>query len=221
MAYQNDCSDVKYKGMRKFIHIFIVNILSFIYLNILFIICSLPIVTIPTANIALTKAMQNMVMDNEKHSPFISFMLSFKQNIESGILITITYGTIIACCITTIMFYHNNADTNISFAFLQAASSIILFIVFLSVLMVVQIEAAINIKFIDAVKNSFILIIMAPMKIIAIAVLWIVVVSTALLRFPFSVPVLLMIVFSLSNYIIVFAMSETIYNNCVKWKENL
>lgn len=90
------------------------------WLNILWLVCSIPIVTIGPSTTALYYVMLKLVRDEESHNTR-SFFRSFKQNFKQGVIIWIIMAAVFFFFVMDIRAYRtfqNNIATVLSFLFI-------------------------------------------------------------------------------------------------------
>lgn len=75
---------------------FLTDIANMVIVNILFLVCSIPVVTIGASYAALHKVMQELSFGNEKSSVFKAYFQAFKENWKQGSKIEIAVVLVIA-----------------------------------------------------------------------------------------------------------------------------
>lgn len=73
-------------------------IMDFIVLNLLFILCSLPVVTMGASLAALNKVMQDYVLDNEQNE-YVRFFNAFKANFKQATLVWLVTLVVLAALV--------------------------------------------------------------------------------------------------------------------------
>lgn len=148
---------------------FLSHVFDVLILNILLIVCSIPIITMGTSIISCFKVLQDMIYDNHTgaiRSFFKNFKLNFKQGILCSLLI-IVYAVIIGACFLW-LYMTNTADSSmlpkIISAFIYVFSTGFLARLFA---MIARYENT----FKQHLYNSFVLTIINFLKTIAIALL--------------------------------------------------
>lgn len=95
-----------YKFLLKFWNIFLI--------GILWLVCSIPIITIGPASCAAYYAMNRSVRNNED-TAFKDFFRSFKNNFKQGLILTLVYGIVsFAFTFAALFYYHQSGEVSLA-----------------------------------------------------------------------------------------------------------
>ena len=77
MGYQQDGSENRKKGLPLLFHVMISRLLSLIALNVLYVVCCIPLITIPCVSVAMMKCV-GLMLDEKDFSLFGTFFTALK-----------------------------------------------------------------------------------------------------------------------------------------------
>lgn len=175
------------KGLALYIDLLTVDFWGFVSLNMLYVICCLPIVTIGGATLSYTEMCCKLIR-NEHVFIFSDFFDSFKQNFKKGILFSvilllISFDLLIIYTNTITYFEKGLGSEGIIFWSIASILSILLTSL---IAYLIPMVASINLDFIFQVKNAFILMIVCGWRTLAVSAFNIAVFVLGFTYFPFS-----------------------------------
>jgi len=198
-----------------FISLLVSKILLLISLNLLFILTSIPLFTLPISISSMQKVIQGMISGKEQPSVFKAYFSAFKTNfVQSslfgipliGILFGIGYGA---------YFYYLNSDS-ILFVTMSILSILLFVLVYCVSLMGFQMITSVELSLKIIIKNSVILTFSNPKISLIGGVFSLGIVGLGIWFFPYSTPLLLLIIFSLSSYVSTFIAYPMIQKYIIK-----
>ncbi|MDK2802139.1 MAG: YesL family protein [Oscillospiraceae bacterium] len=170
-------------------------------LNFIFILFSIPIVTIGPALSATSYIMKNFVTHNSVFL-FHDFLQSFKQNFKKSFVISIFSLVIHLLLYISLSFYGQNMQSNkiiiIPYLFILLSSIIFIFMNYYIHIMIISVD----LKIITIIKNSFLLAFLCIKSNIFISILIGIIIYIHLLIAPFSIFLFFIIGFITIQYII-------------------
>ena len=158
------------KGFKLFFHILKNHFFTLIFLNLVFIITCIPIITIGSASKAMAKVTMNIVRDND-FEIFRSYFMEFKNNFWKtaiiGTLITIILGTM------GYLILLNLKDPELTNVLRFFVVFSIVLIMYLSavIMYVLKLFATIDLPTKEIWKNAFLLVFMSPKQMVILLVL--------------------------------------------------
>lgn len=213
MGYQQDGSENRKKGLPLLFHVMISRLLSLIALNLCYILFCIPLVTIPSASVAMLKCVGRM-LDEEDFPLFRTFLTTF----ISEFLKTFAAGWLLLFLFAGALFgalFYWSADAQIALipvAFC-AIFAILLFSAYNNLLCML---ANVRLPFDALLKNAFILLFAKPPRGVAASCAALLILAACAWWFPRSLPILLLIAFSVSALIACFGTRDLIEKYVVK-----
>lgn len=193
-------------GLARYFDTLFTNIAPLLLCNLLFILCCLPVVTAGPALIALNRVACKALQHKSIH--IADFWDAFKKNFSQGILITFTLIPLLLwtlyLCGATLQCYLNGDMTLLPFCgFLVTYFSLCCYSIYLLPML-----AYMNSNFTTVLKNAFFLCFVGSGYTIGGGISTAIIFTLVLLYLPKSLPLILLIYFSL-----------TVYNACFfAWK---
>lgn len=177
-------------------------------LNVLFLICCLPLVTIPVACTAMSKVTLCMVRQ-EDYRLWKLFWRTFRQNFRKSLLGGLPLFLGIGVCGYSAVFYYHLLEQPVFYVpFLLSVGTAV--VLSGAGLFFFPLIATIDLPLRTLFKNAFLLQLLSPVKVLA-ALSFITVCGTAcILLIPHTVPVLALLLFSLCSLISAFVVSDGI-----------
>lgn len=174
-----------------------------IQLNLLFLVCCIPIVTIGTAICGMTYVLRNYA--TEKPTFLVSdFWDAFKSNWKQGFALSILFGVISVVAGVSFFWYFVNSSTSwamlIPYGLCILFCLIFLFVQFYAYLMAITVE--LKLRYI--LKNCLIFAFLGIKTNIITAFFVLLIAIPSALFFPLTIPVLLLLAFSTIGFITVF-----------------
>lgn len=172
------------------------NLLSLVGLNLLFFLVCVPIVTMPAGVAALCRACQDIILG--KAHPFRCFFRSFKQNFFSVIPYGLIYTGVMGGFLYGCVFYWQAIQDEEVWMVCAILCAIMAYIWFCVGGIGYQIIARVNLRTIDVVRNSFVLLMENPRLVFTWELLSFLVPAITTWFFPRSFPAGLLLSASLS-----------------------
>ena len=187
-------------GFALFLETLIRELGSLIKLNFLFLLFSIPIITIPASFAALTNV--SMKIARQQHVfVFSDFKESFKKNWKQSSLLGIFFLLLFSLVTISLIFYSNALPNN---NFLYVPLFICIFINLLllfSFIYSFPLLTTVKLSLKDTLKNSFLLIIISLKNTLIAIVFTIIIFSVSIFLFPFTIFAILTLSFSLTAFI--------------------
>lgn len=175
------------KGIALYIELLTVDFWGFISLNMIYVICCLPIVTIGGATLAYTQLCCKLIR-NEHVFIFSDFFNSFKHNFKKGILLSLVLLLVLFDLLiiyTNVIAYLEKGLGSENIIFLSIASIIGILLTSLISYLIIMV-ANLNLSFLFQIKNAFILMIAGGWRTLAISLFNMSVFVFVFTYFPFS-----------------------------------
>lgn len=193
----------KKTGVALFFSILGREFFSLFKLNLLFLLFSIPIVTIPAALTAMSKITLHMVRD-ENYFMWSEFWETWKKeflkSLGAGALLVVLIGL----SIISIQFYTLNTSQNMLVYVPLALSWLLCFLGIVAGFYIFPMIALMNFPLKTSIKNSFLLVMVRlPYNLLVLAII-IVVGFLMVAFFPLTVPLLFVALFAILNLIAVF-----------------
>ncbi len=213
MSYQQDGSENREKGLPLLFHVTISRLLSLIALNLLYVAFCVPLVTVPAASAALMKCV-GLMLEEEDFSLFGTFFTAFK----SDFLKTLAAGWLMLLLFAGAVFgalFYWSAGSSLALvpSVFCAILSMLLFAALNNLLCML---AKVRLPFGALVKNAFLLLFIRPLRGVAASCVSFLILAACAWWFPRSIPVLLLIAFSLSALIACFGARGALEKHVVK-----
>jgi len=189
------------KGLALYVELLTVDFWGFISLNMLYVICCLPIVTIGGATLAFNELCCKLIR-NEHVFVISDFFNSFKLNFKKGILLSVVLLLVLFDLLiiyTNIILYLENGLGSEG-TILWSIASILSILLSSLMAYLIPMLAILNLDFLLQLKNAFILIIIGGWRTLAVSSFSIAIFVLGFTYFPFSGIVFLIIGF----YILIF-----------------
>ena len=187
-------------GFALFLETLIRELGSLIKLNFLFLLFSIPIITIPASFAALTNV--SMKIARQQHVfVFSDFKESFKKNWKQSSLLGIFFLLLFSLVTISLIFYSNALPNN---NFLYVPLFICIFINLLllfSFIYSFPLLTTLKLSLKDTLKNSFLLSIISLKNTLIAIVFTIIIFSVSIFLFPFTIFAILTLSFSLTAFI--------------------
>jgi len=197
-----------------FFSLLISKLLSLIIVNLLFILTSVPLFTISQSIAAMNKTMQHILSGGEESILkvyFRTFKTEFLPSFGIGalsilLLSGLAYGSYI--------YYLNNDRWSYVFFFFLL---VLLFILAYSILMwAYMMKVAVKLSLKSVLKNAIILTFSYPKQTIFGSIGSLIIVVAGVFWFPYSTPLLLLIVFSFACFVSTFSCFQVIQRDIIK-----
>ena len=193
----------KKKRFFLFFELFFRKFWKLIQLNLLFLVCCIPIVTIGPAICGMTYVLRNFA--NEKPTFLVSdFWDAFKSNWKQGFALWLIFTLITVVAGTSFIWYFVNSATSwamlIPYGLCILFCLLFLFVQFYAYLMAVTVE--LKLRYI--LKNSLIFAFLGVKTNIITAFFVLLITIPTALFFPITLPIIVLIAFSLVGFITVF-----------------
>lgn len=189
------------KGLALYIDLITVDFWGFVGLNMLYVICCLPIITIGASTLAYTELCCKII--RREHVFVLSdFISSFRQNLKKGILLSL----VLLLILFDLFIIYTNAvtylDIGLSFkgAVFWAIAGFISILLTSLIAYLIPIAACLDLIFLFQLKNAFILMVIGGWRTLAVSTFNIVVFILYIISFPFSG----IVFFILGFYILIF-----------------
>lgn len=195
--------------MKRMGSILIQNLLKLIQLNLLFIVFSIPIITIPAAFSSLTRGVWSVIEEEDEKTLYL-----FLKRMRSNFFQATSYGIISVLfglgIIFSIRFYGNVMRESL-FSAVLLAISLFLFIIYLGVSLLINlILSTVSLSFLAIFKNAIVLFFANIGKIIVVTLCASFLVLISVMYLPYSLPVAMLISFSITNYFVVYFIGPMI-----------
>jgi len=189
------------KGLALYIELITVDFWGFIGLNMLYVICCLPILTIGGSTLAYTELCCKLI--RREHVFVLSdFFDSFRQNFKKGILLSL----VLLLILFDLLIIYTNAVTYLGTGLGSAGTVFWAIAGILSILLtsliayLIPIAANLDLNFLFQLKNAFILMIIGGWRTLAVSAFNIAAFVLGFMYFPFSGIIFLILGF----YVIIF-----------------
>ena len=187
-------------GFALFLETLIRELGSLIKLNFLFLLFSIPIITIPASFAALTNV--SMKIARQQHVfVFSDFKESFKKNWKQSSLLGIFFLLLFSLVTISLIFYSNALpNNNFLYVPLFICNFINLLLLF-SFIYSFPLLTTVKLSLKDTLKNSFLLSIISLKNTLIAIVFTIIIFSVSIFLFPFTIFAILTLSFSLTAFI--------------------
>ena len=189
------------KGLALYIELITVDFWGFVGLNMLYVICCLPILTIGGSTLAYTELCCKLI--RREHVFVVSdFFGSFRQNFKKGILLSL----VLLLILFDLLIIYTNAVTYLDTGLGSEGAVFWAIAGFLSILLtsliayLIPIAANLDLNFLFQLKNAFILMVIGGWRTLAVSAFDIAVFVLGFTYFPFSG----IVFFILGFYILIF-----------------
>lgn len=203
------------KRFFQFFDLFFRKFGKLVQLNLLFLLFSLPIVTIGPALAAMTKILRYYTEEKPVFL-FSDFINAFKENFMQGFLFSILQGGAIFAIVQAFLFYYVKSFENgffwIAVVLIFLVGVVSLFASFYTYIMMVSV----NLTFWQILKNAYMFAFLGIRTNLLTLLFSTGVLVASLLLIPLSLPVILLLTFSLSSFICVFNTRPYVYRYLMK-----
>ena len=195
-----DKNEPEKKGISLFFYLLLNKFWDILKLNMVFILYSIPIITIAPAFGAMTSITMSMVQN--KHVFIFSdfheaFKLNWKQSLACGIINTI----MLVLLSTSILFYFKLSQNNTNLYIILFLCIFITMLFLLASLYIYPLISAVSLSLKDILKNSFLLSIVCFKNTLIGALACGIILGLNIFFFPLTVPLFLFLTFSLLSFI--------------------
>ncbi len=213
MGYQQDGSENRKKGLPLLFHVMISRLLSLIALNVMYVVCCIPLVTIPSASVAMMKCVGLMLAEED----FPLFSVFFAA-LKSEFLKTLAVGWLMLLLLFGALFgalFYWSADAQITLipAVFCAILAVLLFSAYNNLLYML---ANVRLPFGALIKNAFLLLFARSLRGVAASSGALLILTACAWWFPRSIPILLLIAFSVSALVACFGVRDVIETYIIK-----
>ncbi len=200
--------------LSQFLGLLITKSLHLILINLLFVLTSLPLITLPLTMAALTKTTQGIV--NGKDQALVQvYFKTMKQDLARNLLLGYSSMFLLFVNLYGCYFYFLNATTFLYLFFTYLL--IVLFVLLYSVIInSYQMFVAVDLPITAILKNAIILVFQKPRQVLFASIGSLLILIVSLYFFPYSTPILLVLSFSLASYIATFSLYPFIQTMIVK-----
>lgn len=210
-----DKNESQKKGILLFFELFISRFWDIIKLNILFIIYCIPIVTIGPAFGAMTSITMSMVQ-NKHVFIFSDFHEAFKANWKQSLICSLISAILFILINISIPFYFRLAQSNSLFYTIFFFSIFITVIFGLSWLYIYPLLTIVSLSIKNIFKNAILLSIACFKNTLLGALIYWTILGINMIFFPLSLPIILLLTFSLLSFISSFTTLNHIKKYIVK-----
>lgn len=175
------------KGLALYIELLTVDFWGFISLNMLYVVCCLPIVTIGGATLAYNELCCKLIR-NEHVFVISDFFDSFKQNFKKGIL----FSVVLLLVLFDLLIIYTNAITYLENGLgsegtiFWSIASILSILLTSLIAYLIPLVANLNLDFLFQLKNAFILMILGGWRTLVVSAFSIAAFILGFTYFPFS-----------------------------------
>jgi uncharacterized membrane protein YesL len=207
-------------GQRKtpfnqFVYTFFSKILRMIMVNILFLLTSIPLFTIPSSYAAMQKVMIGIVTEKENPSIFKDYFKAFQKNFIISTLFGWISLVILSGLSYGVYFYYVNSES-ILFLVFSFFCMLLFFIIYAISMYGYQMMVSVQLSFKDLIKNSVILTLSYPLITLVSSLGSFLILLFGIGYFPYTVPLVLLILFSFSCYFSTFISFSVIQKNIIQ-----
>jgi len=189
------------KGLALYLDLLTIDFWAFIMLNMLYVICCIPVITLGGATLAYTNLCCKLIR-NEHVFIFSDFFNSFKQNFKKGIL----FSVLLLLILFDLLIIYTNTSTYLKDGLDSGGTIFLSIAILLSILLtsliayLIPMVANLDLDFLFQLKNAFILIIIGGWRSLAVSAFSIATFVLGLSYFPFST----ILFFIFGFYILIF-----------------
>lgn len=194
----------KKQGLALFCEIFLREAWSLIELNLIFVLFSLPVVTIGPALGAMTTVTMRMVRDKNSYV-WKDFVAAFRQQFKRFFLAGLLGLVLAAMVVVTLFLYLPQLSGGAAYVIPFAVAVLVCVVGGLTWIYLFPMAAVTDLPLGTVLKNSFLLGLGCLRHSVPALVVCTILVGPTVLFFPQSVPVALFISFSLANFVASFA----------------
>lgn len=199
----------KKKGVALFFDILKREFWSIIGLNLLFLICSIPVVTIGASYAALNHVVVKMIRD-EPVEVIYEFKRGLKLNYKQGTMLTLLFTLIMVCCAFSYFFYMERFEY---MGYLMVGIATITVIVFTYAFPMI---ASVDLSFKNIMKNSLILSFIDIKRTALVIVANVFMFLFNFFFFPVNIPIMLFFSFAPQAYVLAFCVYGMIDKYIIK-----
>lgn len=213
MSAINSENQPKRIGFALLTHVLITRLLTLIGLNLLFCVTALPIVTLPNAFASLYYCTNLLLREEEfplLKTYFKAFQSEFLKTLGAGWVVLL----LLAGAVFGALFYWSvNSAVALVFSFLCLILGVYLYIVSCNLFYML---ARIRLPVGALLKNAFLLAFLQPIKQTAVCLLSALIIGAAAWWFPQTLPVMLLIIFSVAVMIACYGVRDKIEKSIVR-----
>lgn len=207
-------------GQRKtpfnqFIYTFFTKILRIIMVNILFLLTSIPLFTIPSSYAAMQKVVIGIVTEKDNPSIFKDYFQAFRNNFIVSTLFGWISLIILSGLSYGVYFYYVNSES-ILFLVFSFFCMLLFFIIYAISMYGYLMMVSVQLSFKDLVKNSIILTLSYPLITLVSSLGSFLILMLGIGYFPYTVPLVLLVLFSFSCYFFTFISYAVIQKNIIQ-----
>ncbi len=212
MSLQEDGSEQKQKGLSLLFHKMISRLLTLIAMNLLFLVCSIPIITLPNAHAALYRCAALTLKDDEFpliKTFFSAFTSEFLKTMLTGwIVLLLLAGSMYGALI----YWAVSSNFTIVFSVFSALLGLIFYAASCNLFYML---ARVRLPVGSLLKNAFLLVFMRPAKGNIACFAAFAIQAVCIWYLPTSLPVIALIAYALSALIACFGVRENIETHVV------
>ena len=213
MSAINSENQPKRIGLALLTHVLITRLLTLIGLNLLFCVTALPIVTLPNAFASLYYCTNLLLREEEfplLKTYFKAFQSEFLKTLGAGwVILLLLFGAVFGA----LFYWSINSAVALVFSFLCLILSVYLYIVSCNLFYML---ARIRLPVGALLKNAFLLAFLQPIKQTAACLLSALIIGAATWWFPQTLPVMLLIIFSVAVMIACYGVRDKIEKSIVR-----
>jgi uncharacterized membrane protein YesL len=199
----------------RFLSLLITKILVLIGLNLLFIVTSIPLLTIPASIASMQKVLQQILSGEDQPSVIRAYLSAFKKNFMKASLLGIPVSLIMAGLGYGATFYYLNS-TSVWLLWMSVFCVLLILLIDSVALVAFQMVTSVTLPLKILIKNAFILTFSYPKIVLSGAILALGIVGAGVWFFPYSTPLLLLIIFSSSSFVATFITYPLIQKHIIK-----
>jgi len=188
------------KGIKLFLHLLKQYFFTLIFLNIIFIITCIPIITIGPACKALAKVTMDMVRDKEffpVQTYFTEFRVNFLKTAGVGVIFSIILGVMGYSILVNV---NDKELTTVLQIFVMFSIVIVLFLL-ASIMYALRLFATIDLPTKEIWKNAFLLVLMSPKQMVTLLFLIVIPTIVAVMFFQIGISAFVIWHFAMSSVV--------------------
>ncbi len=185
---------------KLFIRRFLNSFWNLVLLNILYVICCIPVITIGPATAAMTQIVKNYGMSYPVFM-FTDFFEAFKENFKKGVLLTIIDILAGVLFYLSARFYYANMKENKIYLGVFILVLCVGVLVFMMHFYIYPMLVSVNLKFKEIIKNSFILTIVELKANLIVLSVFALFIALIVMFFPYTAFFILFLPFTCVSFI--------------------
>lgn len=190
------------KKHRPFFGLLFSNLHRLMGLNVMFVVFSLGVITIAPAWVALTASVNILLRDDFEGSVFKRFIRIFKETLGPSLMTILPLMVIVVLSLFGTVFYVQEVFVQMTSMVIVVLSSLVLAFVIGVFVHASHMMALLDLKPKAIIRNALILWIIAPARTLMAVMVLMGLIIALLWFFPHSVPVMVLIAFSLCVFIL-------------------